>query len=143
MLEVDHARAQCVFYEESLRAGRCERKLTTTSGEATVRVPKPKGMRFTTAIIERHRRRETSAEETMIEMRLAGVSTRRIEDVSETFWGSSVSAATVSYLNEKPFAPVEGAAQPPPRARHPHICVDRICLRSWGGPCENAAAWRP
>ena len=29
-----------------------------------------------------------------MEMHLAGVSTRRIEDVSETFWGSSVSART-------------------------------------------------
>ena len=44
-------------------------------------------MRFTTAIIERYRRRETSVEEAMIEMYLAGVSTRRIEDVSEILWG--------------------------------------------------------
>ena len=44
----------------------------------------------------------------MIEMHLAGVSTRRIEDVSEILWGSSVSAATVSNLNEKAFASVGG-----------------------------------
>lgn len=66
-------------------------------------MPKLKGMRFTTSIIERYRRRETSVEETMIEMYLAGVSTRRIEEVSEILWGSSVSAATVSNLNEKAF----------------------------------------
>ena len=29
------------------------------------------------------------------------MSTRRIEDVSEALWGASVSAATVSNLNEK------------------------------------------
>lgn len=41
-------------------------------------------------------------------MCLAGVSTRRIEDVSGTLLGSSVSAATVSNLNKKAFASVEG-----------------------------------
>ena len=92
---------------EAHRAGHYERKLATTSGEVTIRTPKLKGMRFTTAIIERYRRRETSVEEAMIETCLAGVSTRRIEDVSETLWGSSVSASTVSNLNEKAFEAVE------------------------------------
>ena len=92
---------------EAYRAGHYDRSLATTSGEVTLRMPKLKGMRFTTAIIERYRRRETSVEEAMIEMYLAGVSTRRIEDVSEILWGSSVSAATVSNLNEKAFAAVE------------------------------------
>ena len=81
---------------EAYRAGHCDRSLTTSSGEVTIHMPKLKGMRFTTAIIERYRRRETSVEEAMIEMYLAGVSTRRIEDVSEILWGSSVSAATES-----------------------------------------------
>lgn len=72
---------------EAYRAGHYDRSLATTSGEVTLRMPKLKGMRFTTAIIERYRRRETSVEEAMIEMYLAGVSTRRIEDVSEILWG--------------------------------------------------------
>lgn len=40
-------------------------------------------MRFATAVIERYKRHETSVEEAIIEMYLDGVSTRRIEDVSE------------------------------------------------------------
>lgn len=92
---------------EAYRAGHCERGLATTSGQVTLRMPKLKGMRFATAIIERCKRRETSVEEAMIEMYLAGVSTRRIEDVSEILWGSSVSAATVSNLNDKAFEAVE------------------------------------
>jgi transposase-like protein len=43
----------------------------------------------------------------MVEMYLAGVSTRRIEDVSEALWGASVSAAAVSNLNVKAFEYVE------------------------------------
>ncbi len=92
---------------EAYRAGHYERKLTTTSGEVTIRMPKSKGMQFTTAVIERYRRSEASVEEAMIEMYLAGVSTRRIEDVSEILWGSSVSASTVSNLSEKAFASIE------------------------------------
>lgn len=79
---------------EAYRAGHCDRSPTTSSGEVTIRMPELKGVRFTAAIIERYRRREASVEEAMIEMYLAGVSTRRIEDVSEILWGSSVSAAS-------------------------------------------------
>jgi transposase-like protein len=68
---------------EAYRAGHYDRRLATTSGEVTLHMPKLKGMRFTTAIVERYRRRETSVEEAMIEMYLAGVSTRRIEDAGE------------------------------------------------------------
>ena len=53
---------------EAYRAGHYERKLTTTSGQVTVEMPKLKGMRFTTAIIERYRRREISVEEAIVEM---------------------------------------------------------------------------
>ena len=65
------------------RAGHYERGFTTTSGQVTLRMPKLKGMRFATAVIERRKRCETSVEEAIIEMYLAGVSTRRVEDVSE------------------------------------------------------------
>ena len=125
---------------EAYRAGHYDRGLTTSSGEVTIRMPKLKGARFTTAIIERYRRRESSVEEAMIEMYLAGVSTRRIEDVSEILWGSSVSAATVSNLNEKAFASVEEWRNRPPGRAHPYACVDGIYLkRSWGGAYENVA----
>ena len=127
-------------YERTYRAGHYERRLTTTSGEVTIRMPKLKGMRFTTAIIERYRRRETSVEEAMIEMYLAGVSTRRIEDVSEILWGSSVSAATVSNLNEKAFEAVEAWRNRPLERAYPYVYVDGIYLkRSWGGSYENVA----
>jgi len=125
---------------EAYRAGHYDRKLVTTSGEVTVRMPKLKGVRFTTAIIDRYRRRETSVEEAMIEMYLAGVSTRRIEDVSEALWGASVSAATVSNLNEKAFESVEAWRSRPLERAYPYVYVDGIYLkRAWGGAYENVA----
>lgn len=126
---------------EAYRAGHYERGLTTTSGQVTLRMPKLKGMRFATAIIERYKRRETSVEEAMIEMYLAGVSTRRIEDVSEILWGSSVSAATVSNLNDKAFEAVEEWRSRPLTCGYPYVFVDGIYLkRAWGGSFENVAA---
>jgi len=125
---------------EAYRAGHYERGLTTTSGQVILKMPKLKGMRFATAIIERYKRRETSVEEAMIEMYLAGVSTRRIEDVSEILWGASVSAATVSNLNDKAFEAVEEWRSRPLTRPHPYVFVDGIYLkRSWGGAFENVA----
>ena len=50
------------------RAGHYERGFTTTSGQVTLKMPKLKGMRFATAVIERYKRRETSVEEAIIEI---------------------------------------------------------------------------
>ena len=125
---------------EAYRAGHYERDLTTTSGQVTLKVPKLKGVRFATAVIERYKRRETSVEEAMIEMYLAGVSTRRIEDVSEILWGASVSASTVSNLNEKAFEAVEEWRCRPLTCAYPYVFVDGIYLkRAWGGSFENVA----
>ena len=62
------------------RSGHYERNSSTTSGDVTLRVPKLKGIQFQTAIIERYKRRECSVEEALIEMYLAGVSVRRVEE---------------------------------------------------------------
>ena len=86
---------------QGYRSGHYNRNLTTTSGDVTLKMPKLKGISFETAIIERYRRRESSVEEVLIEMYLAGVSVRRVEDITEALWGSQVSPATISELNKK------------------------------------------
>lgn len=125
---------------DAYRSGHYDRKLVTTSGEIELKVPKLRGATFQTAVIERYRRRETSVEEAMIEMYLAGVSTRRIEDVSEILWGAKVSAGTVSNLNEKAFESVEEWRSRPLEGEYPYVYVDGIYLkRSWGGSYENVS----
>lgn len=125
---------------DAYRSGHYKRKLTTTSGEIELAVPKLRGATFQTAVIERYRRRETSVEEAMIEMYLAGVSTRRIEDVSEILWGAKVSAGTVSNLNERAFKSVEEWRSRPLQGDYPYVYIDGIYLkRSWGGSYENVA----
>lgn len=117
-----------------------ERGFTTTSGQVTLKMPKLEGMRFTTAVIERHKRRETSVEEAIIETYLAGASTRRIEDVSEILWGAGVSAGTVSNLNEKAFKAVDEWRCRPLTCEYAYVYIVGIYLkRSWGGSYENVA----
>jgi putative transposase len=69
------------------RAGSYQRHLQTKAGEVTLKVPKLRTLPFETAIIERYRRRESSVEEALVEMYLAGVSVRRVEDITEALWG--------------------------------------------------------
>jgi len=83
------------------RAGSYSRKLETKAGEVNLKVPKLRQATFETAIIERYKRRESSVEEALVEMYLAGVSVRRVEDITQALWGTRVSPSTVSDLNKK------------------------------------------
>ena len=73
----------------------------TKAGQVELKVPKLRKLPFETAIIERYKRREESVEEALIEMYLAGVSVRRVENISEALWGVRVSSGTTSNLNQK------------------------------------------
>lgn len=122
------------------RSGHYERNLTTTSGEVKLKVPKLKGVTFETAIIERYRRRESSVEEALIEMYLAGVSVRRVEDITEALWGTKVSAGTVSKLNQKVYGHIDTWRNRPLQGKYPYVYLDGIYLkRNWGGEYENVA----
>lgn len=125
---------------QGYRSGHYSRKLTTTSGEVRLEVPKLKGIPFETAIIERYRRRESSVEEALIEMYLAGVSVRRVEDISEALWGSRVSVSTISELNQKAYVHIEDWRNRPLAGKYPYVYVDGIYLkRNWGGEFENVS----
>ena len=77
------------------RAGHYNRKLHVKAGVVNLKVPRLRKTTFETAIIERYRRREASVEEALIEMYVAGVSVRRIEDITEALWGTRVSPGAV------------------------------------------------
>ncbi|SMD16458.1 IS256 family transposase [Sporomusa malonica] len=126
---------------QGYRSGHYDRNLTTTSGNVTLKVPKLKGIPFETAIIERYRRRESSVEEALIEMYLAGVSVRRVEDITEALWGSKVSPSTISELNKKAYVHIEEWRNRPLQGRkYPYIYVDGIYLRrNWGGEYEHVS----
>ena len=93
-----------------------------------------KGVSFETAIIERYRRRESSVEEALIEMYLAGVSVRRVEDITEALWGSKVSPATISELNKKAYVHIEDWRNRPLQGgRYPYVSSSATVHGDAGG----------
>ena len=125
---------------QGYRSGHYKRNLQTQAGEVELNVPKLKGLTFETAIIERYRRRESSVEEALIEMYLAGVSVRRVEDITEALWGTKVSPGTISNLNKKAYEHIETWRSRPLSGKYPYVYVDGIYLkRSWGGEVQNVS----
>ena len=125
---------------QGYRSGHYKRNFQTTSGDVELKVPKLKGIPFETAIIERYRRRETSVEEALIEMYLAGVSVRRVEDITEALWGTKVSSGTISNLNKKAYKHIEEWRSRPLSGNYPYVYVDGVFLkRSWGGEIKNVS----
>jgi putative transposase len=122
------------------RAGTYDRKLQTKAGEVTLTVPRLRKLPFETQIVERYKRRESSVEEALIEMYLAGVSVRRVEDITEALGGTKVSASTVSELNQKVYGQIEAWRDRPIEVEYPYVYLDGIWLkRSWGGEVRNVA----
>jgi len=122
------------------RAGHYDRHLETRAGRVKLKVPKLRKVTFETAIIDRYRRRESSVEEALIEMYLAGVSVRRVEDITEALWGTRVSSGTVSRLNQKIYGKIEEWRNRPIEGEHAFVYLDGISLkRSWAGEVRNVS----
>ena len=120
------------------RSGHYERKLHTKAGKVNLKVPKLRKQTLDTAIIQRYQRRESSVEEALMEMYLAGVSVRRVEDITEALWGTRVSPSTVSDLNKKIYARIEEWRNAPIEGTHPYVYLDGIVLkRTWAGEVRN------
>ena len=122
------------------RAGHYERKLETKAGMVTLKVPKLRSLPFETAIIQRYRRKESSVEEALVEMYLAGVSVRRVEDITEALWGTRVSSGTVSRLNQKIYRHIEAWRNRQIVGDFPYVYLDGVILkRSWAGEVKNVS----
>ena len=122
------------------RAGSYDRSLETKAGKVSLKVPRLRSLPFETQIIERYKRRESSVEEALVEMYLAGVSVRRVEDITEALWGTRVSSSTVSEMNKKIYERIESWRTRPLDGEHPYVMLDGIWLkRSWGGEVKNIA----
>ena len=118
---------------QDTRAGTYQRQLQTKAGEVSLKVPKLRHLPFETAIIERYQRRESSVEEALIEMYLAGVSVRRVEDITEALWGTRVSPSTVSELNQKIYGQIEAWRRRPIEGRYAYVYLDGLWLKRSGG----------
>jgi putative transposase len=125
---------------QNWRAGHYDRSFETKAGAVNLQVPKLRVLPFETAIIERYRRREASVEEALVEMYLAGVSVRRVEDITEALWGTKVSPSTLSRMNKEIYGKINEWRLKPIEGRYPYVYLDGIGLkRSWGGEVRNVS----
>jgi transposase-like protein len=132
-------------YERSVdrldtRAGHYERSLETKAGKVKLQVPKLRTIPFESAIIDRYRRRECSVEEALMEMYLAGVSVRRVEDITEALWGTRVSAGVVSKLNQELYDKIDMWRTRPLQGTYPYVFLDGIVMkRTWADEVRNVS----
>ena len=123
---------------KAYRAGHYERSLTAKAGRPGLKVPKLKGALFESAVIERYRRREESVEEALIDMCLAGVSTRQVDDTGQLLWGDCMPSRTLSGKLKRVYAEIDEWRTRPLDDEYPYVFVDGVWhKRSWGGRVEN------
>ena len=109
--------------------------------EFPIGVPKLRAQTFETAIIERYRRRESSVEEALIEMYLAGVSVRRVEDITEALWGTAgatldgVGPEQEDLRNDRSLAQSTDREASTPTS----IWMASCSKRSWAGEVRNVS----
>ena len=122
------------------RAGHYERTLDTKAGRVKLKMPKLRTIPFESAIIDRYRRRESSVEEALMEMYLAGVSVRRVEDITEALWGTRVSSGVVSKLNQELYDKINAWRTRPIEGSFPYVYLDGIVLkRTWADEIRNVS----
>ena len=102
-------------------------------------MPKLKVAVFESAVIERYRRREQSVEESLIDMYLAGVSTRQVDDISQLLWSDRMSSQTLSDKLKRVYAEIdEWRNRPLGGSEYPYVFMDGVWhKRSWDGSVEN------
>ncbi|HOR74906.1 MAG: IS256 family transposase [Kiritimatiellia bacterium] len=122
------------------RAGHYKRSLQTQAGKVTLKMPKLRTLPFETRIIERYRRRESSVEEALLAMYYAGVSMRRVEDITDALWGARVRPSTLSDLNQKVAVKIDEWRTRPLTGRYVYVWLDAIWLkRTWAGEVCNVS----
>ena len=134
------ARYERTGERRAYRAGHYGRRLTAKAGRLELKVPKLKGAVFESAVIERYRRREESVEEALIDMYLAGVSTRQVDDISQLPWGERMPSQTLSDKLKKVYGDIDAWRTRPLEDEYPYVFVDGVWhKRSWGGSVENVS----
>lgn len=114
----------------SYRNGYRTRSLTTRVGTLILHVPKFRDGNFSTELFERYQRSEKALILSLMEMVVQGVSTRKVQEITETLCGTSFSKSTVSALCQN-LDPIVAAFRNRPLERHyPFLIVDAIYMKA-------------
>ena len=111
------------------RNGVRERQLTTRVGKLTLKVPRHRNGQFSTELFSRYQRSEQALVLAMMEMVVNGVSTRKVERITEELCGETFSKSTISNLCKNLDPIVHEFKTRPLKNHYPFILVDAIYLK--------------
>lgn len=116
---------------QDYRNGTRERSLTTRLGTLTLEVPRHRNEPFHTMVFENYKRSEASLIATMVQMVIAGVSTRKVASVVETLCGKEFSKSTVSELCKRLDADINKfRSQPLDGIDAPFLMIDATYFKA-------------
>ncbi len=111
------------------RNGYRERQVTTRIGRMTLVVPRHRNEPFHSSMLENYQRNETALITTMMEMVVQGVSTRKVEKITEELCGTKFSKSTVSELCKGLDEAVHAFNTRPLEGVYPFLIIDALYLK--------------
>jgi transposase-like protein len=111
------------------RNGFRDRQMTTRVGTLTLRVPRHRNGQFSTKLFARYQRSEQALVLAMMEMVINGVSTRKVELITEELCGKKFSKSTISELCKNLDPIVEAFRTRPLQSHYPFLMVDAIYVK--------------
>lgn len=123
------------------RAGYYHRGLVTRIGKLTLRVPRDRSGKFSTALFERYTRSEKALVAPLAEMYVQGVSTHKVKAVTEELCGHSFSASAISSINKSLDEALERFANRQLEEAYPYVILGalREGARGCGDPLDGGA----
>lgn len=122
------------------RSGYYTRNLVTRVGTLTLRVPQDRQGLFSTEVFRRYQRSEKALVGTLMEMYVAGVSTRKVAAITERLCGHEFGADTVSRLNQELEESLRAWSERRLEEEYPYMVVDARyeSVREAGMPRQRA-----
>ena len=112
------------------RNGLRERNLTTRIGTLTLKVPRHRNGNFSTELFNSYQRSEQALILSMMEMVVNGVSTRKVQNITEELCGEKFSKSTVSNLCRNLDQLVEAFKNRPLETHYPFVMIDALYIKT-------------
>jgi len=111
------------------RNGGYTKKVRTSTGESTLRVPRDRQGTFEPQILKHQEHNTHELEDKIIAMYAKGVSVRDIEDQLRELYGVKVSAAMISTITDKVWPLVEAWQNRPLTTIYPILYLDALIIK--------------
>ncbi len=124
------------------RNGHNSKKLRTSTGETTIRVPRDRNGAFEPQVVKKRASNTSELEDKIISMYAKGMSVRDIQETLQELYGVEVSPATLSAITDKVWELVEAWQNRPLASLYPIVYLDAIHLKlRHEGKVENIAVY--